>query len=135
SFVKVYQCPSDPTFPGQTGITNIDPDNWSGNAYPPNNQQTNTFSGAYGACSYACNYLCFGSPYPTPFDSTNPYAASLTNPDAFNPTATGAGACNSNTPRLPATFQDGTSNTILFAEKFAANCNWTLGGSLTNSTT
>jgi len=133
--LKIYQCPSDPTFPGVGGIANIDPDNWSGNALPPTNTQTNTFSGTYGACSYACNYLAFGFPYPTPFNPANPWNASIENPDGFNPTATGFNTCNTNTPRIPATFQDGTSNTLLFAEKFAQNCNWTLSGTLTNSTT
>src|SRR5262249_40934394 len=64
----------------------------------------------------------------------SPYVPSLTNPDGFDPTTTTASVCNSNTPRIPATFQDGTSNTLLFAEKFASNCNWTLAGTLTNST-
>jgi prepilin-type N-terminal cleavage/methylation domain-containing protein len=135
SFLKIYQCPSDPTFPGTTGVVNIDPDNWSANPFPPNNQQTNTFQGTYGACSYACNYLCFGTPYATPFEPSNPWNSSLVNPDGFNPTATGPSIANSSTPRLPGTFQDGTSNTILFAEKFAQNCNWTLAGTLTASTT
>jgi len=135
SFVKVYQCPSDPTFPGTGGTVNIDPDNWSANTFPPNNTQSATISGTYGACSYACNYLCFGFPYPTPFSPSDIWASSLTHPDGFNPTAATFRTTNSATPRLPATFQDGTSNTILFAEKFAANCNWTLAGTLTNSTT
>jgi prepilin-type N-terminal cleavage/methylation domain-containing protein len=141
SAVKLYQCPSDPTFPGTGGTTNIDPDNWSNLPYPPTVSQSPTFTGTYGACSYACNYLAFGYPYPTPFDPNfvaNKHSAfepSLSNPDGFNPTATSASTANSSTPRIPATFQDGTSNTILFAEKFAANCNWTEAGQLTNSTT
>jgi prepilin-type N-terminal cleavage/methylation domain-containing protein len=135
SAVKVYQCPSDPTFPGTGGITNVDPDNWQNNTLPPNNTQTSTIQGNYGACSYACNYLCFGAPYATPFEPSNPWNSSVVNPDGFNPTAATFSIAGSTTPRLPGTFQDGTSNTILFAEKFAQNCNWTLAGTLTQSTT
>ncbi len=69
--VKTYLCPSDPTAPS-TGI----------NANYP---------GGIGACSYACNYLVFGTAY---LSQTN---TAILNPDGF----TREHAATS-LPRLPA---------------------------------
>jgi len=98
--VKSYVCPSDPTAPS-TGINN-------------------NYQGGLGACSYACNYLVFGTAY---LNSTN---TNINNPDGFPGTAPVPGFL----PRIGTTFTDGTSNTILFAEKFAS-CNWFAANTLT----
>jgi len=102
--VKSYLCPSDPTAPS-TGINN---------SYP----------GGLGACSYACNYLVFGTAY---LNSTN---TNINNPDGWTPTPT---VVPGFLPRIGTTFTDGTSNTILFAEKFAS-CNWFQANSVTTPT-
>jgi type II secretory pathway pseudopilin PulG len=104
--IKTYLCPSDPTVA-------------AGGA--------ETVGGAdFAACSYACNYLVFG--LPNPVDKGKKLTPpNLWNPDGYdgsNPVKTTAPA---NTPRMPATFTDGTSNTILFAEKFS-RCQWFMAG-------
>jgi prepilin-type N-terminal cleavage/methylation domain-containing protein len=98
--VKTYLCPSDPTAPS-TGVNA---------AYP----------GGMGACSYACNYLVFGSAY---LSSTN---TAIFSPDGWvagQAPGSNTTSCPAFLPRIGTTFTDGTSNTILFAEKFAT-CNW-----------
>jgi prepilin-type N-terminal cleavage/methylation domain-containing protein len=111
--LKIYQCPSDPTGPAQ-GRTLADPNGY-GLAQP------------YGACSYAANYLVFGSLLPGPYDSTRRYGASILNPDGYDaggqPTIAG-----SNLAKIPASFADGISNTLLFGEKYAT-CTWYAAGS------
>jgi len=112
--VKTYQCPSDPTLQSN-GLIAIGGVN-------------------YGACSYACNYLVFGNAYAvlaTPPPS--PLTACLQDPDGFNGTIPATTVAASFLPRLPASFSDGTSNTILFAEKFSGSCNWTQAGTVTVS--
>jgi prepilin-type N-terminal cleavage/methylation domain-containing protein len=109
--VKVYVCPSDPTA-AANGI-----------------QATTT----WGATSYAANYLVFGNPYSTalPSTQTNPYnPASITNPDGYDPAASPPNPCPAFLPRVQSSFTDGTSNTILFAERFTT-CQWFMGGSTT----
>jgi prepilin-type N-terminal cleavage/methylation domain-containing protein len=98
--VKTYLCPCDPTAPS-TGI----------NA---------TFPGGVGGCSYACNYLVFGTAYLTQSHS------SISNPDGWVPASTSVAP--GFLPRLSSTFGDGTSNTLLFAERFSS-CSWFGSGS------
>jgi prepilin-type N-terminal cleavage/methylation domain-containing protein len=123
--LKTFQCPSDPTMPGQGQLKAIDPENWSSLGSP--------FTGDYGAASYACNYLVFGTPYQVPFDTNNGfYVSSITNPDGYDPTnSSQTGNAAAFAPKIPSTFQDGTANTVLFAEKFATNCNWFQAASTT----
>lgn len=110
--VKVFLCPSDPT-QASNGLIQINNVN-------------------YGSCSYACNYLVFGIPYAT---IPNPIAltpANLYNPDGYDgdtatPVTTSA---QGYLAKLPASFQDGTSNTIMFGEKFSGSCNWSRAGTL-----
>jgi prepilin-type N-terminal cleavage/methylation domain-containing protein/prepilin-type processing-associated H-X9-DG protein len=65
--------------------------------------------------SYAGNFQVFGNAAKAP----NPYPG--TNPATVGPWR--------GSPRLPATFKDGTSSTILFAEKFG-ECNSPSGGNM-----
>ena len=111
--VKTYLCPSDPTAPA-TGVNN----NYKEGAATSNS--------GIGACSYACNYLVFGNAYLAQ-SNTN-----ILNPDGWFPgsTAIAPGFL----PRVGSTFTDGTSNTILFAEKFA-QCNWFQAGTSSVPTT
>jgi prepilin-type N-terminal cleavage/methylation domain-containing protein len=73
--LKVFMSPADPTMP-TSGIV-----------------MSMMMGGAYGGCSYASNYLIFGS---TPGGQA----------------------------KIPASFPDGTSNTLLFAERYT-DCNGT----------
>jgi prepilin-type N-terminal cleavage/methylation domain-containing protein len=77
-------------------------------AYPPNPGLT------MGACSYAFNALIFTKP-----------GIAFTNP----PTASGSFDPQGDA-RIPATFSDGTSNTMMMTEKFAlcTNKTWPVGG-------
>jgi hypothetical protein len=126
--VKVYQCPSDPTMPakGTQSVIYLKA-GW-------------TTPADYGACSYACNFLVFGNPLPTPVDSSNPLGASIANPDGLdpalwagwmpgNPPRTVAGSA---LPRIASSFQDGTAHTLLLAEKFSL-CNWYFAGVTTTA--
>jgi prepilin-type N-terminal cleavage/methylation domain-containing protein len=115
----IYQCPSDPTMSSR-GQATADPNNYG-------------LSQPYGSASYAANYLVFGSLYQTTWNPLAPYFASILNPDGYDPAAqpTLAGA---SLPHVPASFSDGMSNTILFGEKFAGNCNWYVAGSTTMAT-
>jgi prepilin-type N-terminal cleavage/methylation domain-containing protein len=129
SQVKAYQCPSDPTMSGK-GTQNI--------IYPEAGWTTATL---YGSCSYAGNFLVFGNPFPTPVDTTAVFLATIGNPDGYDPTlwATYVGTCPPTAPptfagatlaKVQSTFKDGTSNTILFAEKFSV-CNFFNAGTTT----
>src|SRR5262249_29817072 len=104
-FMKLFACPSDITFP-TTGQLSADPLN---DSYPQ----------MFGVGSYACNYLVFGNPDAV----TN---GQISNPDGYNASATVANHAPSHAPRVPASFPDGTSNTILIAERLS-QCNWTAG--------
>jgi hypothetical protein len=93
--VKTYVCPSDPSVDNSGQVT--DPD------------ETDPVYKTWGACSYAANVqvFCKVKPWNDPTEpghytwDTNFFSA-------------GEGR-----PRLGASFPDGTSNTILFAEKYA----------------
>jgi len=110
--VKTYLCPSDPTLQSN-GLTSIGGVN-------------------YGSCSYACNFLVFGLPFASPLPSPALTPASNLNPDGYDgdtstPVTT---ACTAYSPVLISSFQDGTSNTLMFGEKLAQNCNWSRAGTL-----
>jgi hypothetical protein len=70
----------------------------------------------YGSCSYACNYLVFGN-----LDaSKNIFTAE--NPDGFDLHGS-PGGVPGKLPVIPVSFPDGTSNTLLFGEKYSS-CQW-----------
>jgi prepilin-type processing-associated H-X9-DG protein len=98
--VKFYQCPSDPTMP-LDGV-----------------QQT----AQWGACSYACNYLVFGNPNADV--NTSP---SIANPDGYDAKANPPHIAPAALPKIPGSFPDGTSTTLLLAEKYST-CQWLQGG-------
>jgi prepilin-type N-terminal cleavage/methylation domain-containing protein/prepilin-type processing-associated H-X9-DG protein len=91
--VKTYICPADPSISG---------------GYTPNASAAATFGGGGrtqtlpAATSYAANGLVFG----TNFGGN------------FLPSNNQAGGGGTGTARIPSTFQDGMSNTIIFAEKY-----------------
>jgi prepilin-type N-terminal cleavage/methylation domain-containing protein len=89
--VKSFICPADPSvsLPG----------------YCPQNPGGPPFA---AATSYAANALAFG---PTIVTSSNPLVAAL-------PPSYVAWSHNNDYSRIPASFPDGLSNTILFAEKY-----------------
>jgi len=87
--IKLFQCPADPTVSTNGLYTPI---NWTGTA-------ANT---SMAQCSYAGNIQVFCKCDPNPNNLT---ATNFIGPDGR--------------PRLPATFSDGTANTILFCEKYA----------------
>jgi len=109
--VKVYLCPSDPT--------------------QASNGQLSVGGTNYGSCSYACNYLVFGQPFPVDQGGVLT-PAGLQNPDGYDgDTATPVTTIAMGyLAKLPSSFQDGTSNTIMYAEKFAGSCNWSRAGTL-----
>jgi prepilin-type processing-associated H-X9-DG protein len=86
--LKVYNCPSDPTLPGEP-YTDV------------------LFGYQWATGSYAGNMLVF---------------AVLPNPVQFNTVLSWQGGA-----RIPASFRDGTSNTILFAERYAVCVSDSLG--------
>ncbi|GEM_PF-143599 len=88
--VPLFNCPSDPTL------------------MPGVNPKTN-----YAPSSYAANYLVFGNVWPAGSKTgTGPGNAGGQSPFS-NKNAQGR-------PVMPATFQDGMSNTLLFAEKYGS---------------
>ncbi len=108
--VKTYICPSDPSVEPSGVVT----DNDQG-FDPPYN--------VWGACSYAVNIQVFCKVNPV---AVNP--ADQTSTGGEYPT-TGLGSITAaeGRPRLGSTFADGTSNTILFTEKYAVCRNPGLG--------
>src|SRR5262249_50710961 len=88
--VPLFNCPSDPTL------------------MPGINPKTN-----YAPSSYAANYLVFGNVWPEGSKTgTGPGSQGGQTPFS-NKNAQGR-------PVLPGSFPDGTSNTLLFAEKYAS---------------
>jgi hypothetical protein len=95
--IKTYLCPSDPSAPTNGQVT------------PSNDGLLIHFSGQpYAACSYAFNAQVFC------LCNTNPNITDFTNFLGLD-----------GQPRIPTTFVDGTSNTIIFGEKYA-HCQGTL---------
>jgi prepilin-type N-terminal cleavage/methylation domain-containing protein len=109
--IKTYLCPSDPTAPA-TGVNN-------------NYAEGGSSKSGIGACSYAVNYLVFGNAFLAQ-SNTN-----INNPDTWFPGSTNVAP--GFLPRVGSTFTDGTSNTILLAEKFT-NCNWFQAGTSSTPT-
>jgi prepilin-type N-terminal cleavage/methylation domain-containing protein/prepilin-type processing-associated H-X9-DG protein len=108
--VKTYQCPSDPTLIGD-GTQPVTGD------YTPASPNFGTLATyEYGSCSYACNYLVFGN-----LDASR-NVFTVQNPDGFSLHGSPGGAPGK-IPVIPKSFPDGTSNTLLFAEKFSS-CQW-----------
>jgi len=102
--IKVLICPSDPTASAdglcQPSVAlNTTTGNVNSQAFP------------WAATSYGANYLVFGNQYPRDANGNNLQSA----PDSVAPFGT--------LPRMPASFPDGTSNTILFGECFVV-CNY-----------
>jgi len=103
--LKLFLCPSDPTIP-RNGRLSADP-------------AADGYAQMFGVSSYACNYLVFGNP-----DAVE--NGKISNPDGYDANTTVPNHAPAHAPRVPASFPDGTSFTILIAEKFS-RCNWTAG--------
>jgi hypothetical protein len=101
--IQVYQCPWDPTL-GPHGVQQVT---------------------GWGSCSYACNYLVFGNP-----KAVKEGKPALDNPDGYDPKANPPHIVPAALPKIGSSFPDGTSNTLLFAEKYSV-CNWYMAGSAT----
>jgi prepilin-type N-terminal cleavage/methylation domain-containing protein len=96
--VPVFLAPHDPSLPG-TGLLNTQPTGGVANNDRP-----------LGAISYAANCLVFGG------DKAHPMTTFL---DLTNPDPAVDDHANVSVASLPQTFTDGTSNTVLFMEKYA----------------
>jgi prepilin-type N-terminal cleavage/methylation domain-containing protein len=98
--IKTYACPSDPTYGTGNG------------------------EGAWASGCYVANFQVFGNPGAGNTAASTDYASPATNP------APSSSSYNSyGTPNLNSTFQDGTSNTILFAEMLTyRTAGWGLWG-------
>jgi prepilin-type N-terminal cleavage/methylation domain-containing protein/prepilin-type processing-associated H-X9-DG protein len=98
--IKTFRCPSDPSAPANGTLVDS-----SGG--PP-------FT--WGVCSYAGNSLIFAKE--SGINQADP------------PTANGKGYDPQGAPVYPASFQDGTSTTIMITEKYAqcTNASWPVGG-------
>ncbi len=97
--IKTFVCPSDPSVTqGSVGTT----------------AAASTPAGG----SYAYNWQVFGKHQGNDTTATDPViGGQATDPDIYGSTANGANNYF-NTPRIPASFPDGQSNTIIFTEKY-----------------
>ena len=101
TLIPVYRCPSDPTL--GSGVVGVEQDNAC-------------YDWCAGDASYGGNFLVFGK---------HSYDNTKTPPlPVFPVTATNNGFDGN--AQIPTTFPDGTSNTIVFAEKYA-RCESTSG--------
>jgi type II secretory pathway pseudopilin PulG len=114
--VRAYLCPSDPTASDGTQVVLAD------YVVTPPSYTGGPLETRYGSSSYACNYLVFGAA-----GGSDP-VFTLQNPDGFSLTGHLA-TIPGNLPRLATSFPDGTSHTLLFAEKLAS-CQWFKGHSI-----
>jgi prepilin-type N-terminal cleavage/methylation domain-containing protein len=117
--VAIFRCPSDPSFP-PGGTLPV-----AGNYASNSTHYGNPVVYEYGTSSYGCNYLVFGNIYA----GGSYYSAA--NPDGFVIFGTLTGIPG-NLASIPATIPDGTSNTLLFGEKFAV-CQWFKGHNVTTA--
>jgi prepilin-type N-terminal cleavage/methylation domain-containing protein len=120
--VKTFICPSDPT--SQPSGLQQNTGSIGGSIYPYADGYS--LEPAWGSSSYACNYLVFGNQYLTTASQyTNALGtfSTLNNPDMFPLTVTPPISAPAAIAKIGSTFGDGTSNTILFSEKFAI-CQW-----------
>jgi hypothetical protein len=108
--VKTYICPSDPSM-----VNGAVP-----KAYTPP---------PAAGCSYAANVFVFGQSVVTSSPGTIPPTASVT--ISSGPSGVGGGSMIAGGSAIPASFPDGTSNTIMWTEKYG-NCG--SGGSIWSST-
>jgi len=95
--IPVYQCPSDPSI---------------GNASPRETSNSKCIDWCNGDASYAANYLVFA---PFSYDSKGVPTFPVYGTKNIDTVWDGRG-------KIPTTIPDGTSNTIMFAEKYA-RCN------------
>jgi len=104
--VKLFQCPSDPSIPPNgTYLPTV-------NGFASNEGPGGPFN--FGVCSYAFNsqVFCVCDPSTNDWTSNNWFWLSTKTPS-------GPGNNPDGRPKMPASFPDGTSNTILVAEKYA----------------
>jgi prepilin-type N-terminal cleavage/methylation domain-containing protein len=95
--IPVYRCPSDPTL--GSGSVGVEEDN-------------NCYDWCAGDSSYGANFLCFGK---FSYDTTK----TPPQPIFPAPTQKNYDTVWDGNAKIPTTFPDGTSNTIVFAEKYA----------------
>jgi prepilin-type N-terminal cleavage/methylation domain-containing protein/prepilin-type processing-associated H-X9-DG protein len=112
--IKVFVCPSDPSVDASG---TVDP-----NSAVPMTMTIPEFEKPWGACSYAANVQVFCR-----VDPTNYSFKSYFGRDPLHATEA--------RPRLGSSFSDGTSNTILFAEKYARCVYTALGNKAGNGGT
>jgi prepilin-type N-terminal cleavage/methylation domain-containing protein len=100
--IKTFVCPSDPSV-GSDGLLGLTYSN-------PPGPSNDTGTGNWGGCSYAANAQVFARTTPTKYVVSNPP----------NTQVQSGGDLTSwfNAPTVSASLQDGTANTILFAEKY-----------------